>query len=132
MKIVFGVIVCIVVVIVTLCLYSILTQKCPSTSSNGYTPSLTCAGANLLNAVANGLNWILSNMWAVLLVPAVFAGMWVLKKMNVSKVDPSDVDGTDTKPDDNGGDDNNDDNNDDDGGGGEGGGGDIHIHIGGE
>jgi uncharacterized membrane protein len=49
MKIVFGIIVAIVVVIVVVSLYSILTQKCPSTSNSQYTPSLTCSAGNILN-----------------------------------------------------------------------------------
>jgi uncharacterized membrane protein YgcG len=120
MKIVFGIVVCVVVVIVTLSLYSILTQKCPSTSSNGYTPSLTCAGAGFISTVANAISWIQANFLSLLLVPVAFYGLKFLSQLKLTKINPENVDGTDTKPSDGGGDKGG---GGDDGGGGEGGGG---------
>lgn len=85
MKIVFGVIMAIVVIIVVLSIYSILTQKCPSTSSDQYTPSLTCSSANVINQIGNFFGWIQSNIWVVILVPAGYIILQAAARIGISK-----------------------------------------------
>jgi hypothetical protein len=85
LKIVFGIIVSIVVVIVVVCLYSVFTQKCPSTSDSSYTPSLTCSGANLLQQVGNSLNWLQTHWWVLIIVPVAVGVGGALFRLRITK-----------------------------------------------
>jgi hypothetical protein len=98
LKIVFGVIVAIVVVIVVICLYSVMTQKCPSTSDSSYTPSLTCAGANLLQQMGNTLNWLQTHWWAFIIIPVAVGVGGALFRLRITKTNVVDPKPPDPKP----------------------------------
>lgn len=85
LKIVFAVIICVTVVIVGLALYSMLTQKCPSTSSSSYTPSLACSSSNVINQVGNAIGWVQAHWWVFLVVPIAGFIIQPLGKFLVSK-----------------------------------------------